>query len=582
MMKINFPEQLTVDWLREQYLAYSLSPKEVAEEIIKRAEADTEMNIWITPPSIELMTPYIEKLETIDRESASLWGIPFAIKDNIDLAGVPTTAGCEEYTYTPAEHAAVVERLIAAGAIPVGKANLDQFATGLVGTRSPYGETHNSLRPELISGGSSAGSAVAVARGQAVFSLGTDTAGSGRVPAGLNNLVGYKPTLGAWSTKGVVPACASLDCVTVFSHSVEEAMLVDRYARGMEESDPWSKDVAKPQQSLPSKLIVPSNPIDFFGPYANEYSEAWDAALDQLKKTNLPIEYVDTTFLKEASAILYEGPMVAERWAAVGSFVEEHPGVTFPVTEQVLRSGLKETFNAPSVFQAIHQLQAFKLKARSVFSDAVLVMPTAGGTWTREQVRAQPIQTNSDMGRYTNHCNLLDLCAIAVPAGEAAEQLPFGITLFGLAENEGLIWGTAEQFPHNTKKEEATTLVAVCGLHMRGFPLEKQMKECRATFIREAVSAPKYQMVKLASTPEKPGMIKDERKGGAIELELWEMPLSEFGAFAASIPSPLGIGKVELENGEEVPGFVCEAYAAETAEDITATGGWRHQLVKNR
>ncbi|MDT8861868.1 allophanate hydrolase [Alkalihalobacillus sp. MEB130] len=573
------PEKLTIKWLQEHYRNNNITPKDVIEEIIDRATKDADMNIWITPPSMEWIQPYLEKLDSLSIESSPLWGIPFAIKDNIDLAGIPTTAGCPEYAYTPDEDAAVIRRLIEAGAIPVGKANLDQFATGLVGTRSPYGETQNSLRPELISGGSSSGSSVSVARGQAVFGLGTDTAGSGRVPALLNNLVGYKPSLGAWSTKGLVPACASLDCITVFAHSLEEAMLVDASARGVEEADPWSKEIPQPVASLPEKIILPKDPLDFYGPFATEYSDAWDRAVEQVKQVGLPIEYVDTTFLAEAAAILYDGPMVAERWAAVGSFVEENPGATFPVTEDVLRSGSASKYDAASVFKANHQLQAYKLKAKQLLRDAVLVMPTAGGTWSRDQVRENPIATNSDMGRYTNHCNLLDLSAVAVPADEAAEKVPFGVTFFSLAENEGFICGTAEAFTQVVA--EPTTLVAVCGLHMRGLPLETQMKDCRATFIREAVTAPKYQLIKLPTEPAKPGLIKQANGGGAIQLEIWEMPLSTFGTFAASIPDPLGIGKVELEDGSEVPGFICQAYVAEGAEDITALGGWRNLLVFN-
>ncbi|WP_332628430.1 allophanate hydrolase [Halalkalibacter flavus] len=573
-MNGTIPEKLTIKWLQENYRNKKLTPKEVIVEIIKRANDDANMNIWITPPSLEWIQPYLEKLNSLPIESSPLWGVPFAIKDNIDLAGIPTTAGCPEYAYTPNEHASIVKRLIEAGAIPVGKANLDQFATGLVGTRSPYGETQNSLRPELISGGSSSGSSVSVARGQAVFGLGTDTAGSGRIPALLNNLVGYKPSLGAWSTKGVVPACASLDCVTVFAHSLEEAMLVDQSARGVEETDPWSRNIPQPTSSLPDKIILPKEPLDFFGPFATEYSNAWDQVVEQLKKLDIPIEYIDTTFLSDAAAILYDGPMVAERWAAVGNFVEENPGATFPITEEVLRSGSASKYDAATVFKANHKLKAYKLKAKQLLTNAVLVMPTAGGTWTRDQVRENPIATNSDMGRYTNHCNLLDLCAVAVPAGEAAERLPFGITLFSLAEDEGLICGTAEAFAK--KSDEPTTLIAVCGLHMRGLPLETQMKECRARFIREAVTAPKYQMIKLPTEPAKPGLIKQASGGGAIQLEIWEMPLSTFGGFAASIPEPLGIGKVELEDGSEVPGFICQAYAVEEAEDITALGGWRN------
>ncbi|ULL16123.1 allophanate hydrolase [Paenibacillus sp. H1-7] len=586
------PGALSIGRLREQYLNGETTPEAVISDIIQRANEDVEMNLWITPPTMEWIRPYLDQLNAMDRTKAPLWGIPFAIKDNIDLAGLPTTAGCPDYSFIPEEHAAVVARLIEAGAIPVGKTNLDQFATGLVGTRSPYGETHNALRPELISGGSSSGSAVAVARGHAAFALGTDTAGSGRVPAALNRLVGYKPSLGAWPTKGVVPACASLDCVTVFARNLEDALVVDSVARGLEASDPWSRMVAGPAVKLPGKIILPKHALTFFGPFADEYRHAWNASVAQWESLGIPIEYAEIELFSKAAAILYEGPWVAERWAALGGFLDAHPGAANQVTELVLRSATSAEYDATAVFQAMHDLQVYKLEARKLLQDAVLVLPTSGGTWSREQVEQDPVATNRDMGRYTNHCNLLDLCAAAVPGEDAGEQLPFGITLFALAENEGLVCGAAERFmnrgtpighaePNGLNQvsaapdREPTTLVAVCGLHMRGFPLEKQMVECRAAFIREESTAPRYQFVKLPTVPAKPGLIKLPEGGSSIRLEVWEMPLASFGRFAASIPAPLGIGKVELADGSEVPGFVCEAYAAEGAEDITASGGWR-------
>lgn len=601
---INIAKELSISWLREKYEKQELTPQEVIAAIVQRSSDDAGMNIWITPPTMDVIQPYLDRLAEINLVDAPLWGIPFAIKDNIDLAGVPTTAGCAEYAYTPTEHSGVVERLIAAGAIPVGKTNLDQFATGLVGARSPYGDAHNALRPELISGGSSSGSAVSVARGQAAFSLGTDTAGSGRVPAALNRLVGYKPSLGAWPTKGVVPACASLDCVTVFAHSLNDALAVDGVVRGLHADDPWSRSVTREAAKLPAKVFLPEGELGFYGPYASEYSAAWDAAVEKLKglsvDLNIPVEYIDVSLFAEAAAILYEGPWVAERWAALGSFIEANPGIAYPVTEKILRSGSAAEYDAASVFHAMHKLQQFKLEARKLLKDAVLVMPTCGGTWTREQVLADPISTNRDMGRYTNHCNLLDLCGVAVPAGDAAPQTPFGITFFALAEEESLICGAAEQFVAGAVDAELesaaeasaprlagsaadevavaavpTTLVAVCGLHMRGYPLEKQMLSCGARFIREDETAAKYSLVKLPTTPAKPGLVKQQQGGAAILLEVWEMPLEAFGGFAAAIPAPLGIGKVELRDGTEVPGFVCEAYAAVGAEDVTALRTWR-------
>lgn len=582
MSRLNIPRELTVAWLRERYGSDRLTPEQVIEEIIHRAREDEALNIWITPPAMERIKPYLDRLQTLD-SSLPLWGVPFAIKDNIDLAGTPTTAGCAEYAYLPAENAAVVERLLAAGAIPVGKTNLDQFATGLVGTRSPYGETHNALQGDWISGGSSSGSAVAVARGHAAFALGTDTAGSGRVPAALNRLVGYKPSLGAWPTRGVVPACASLDCVTVFAHNAEDAWTVDDQARGHEQSDPWSRSIPRLQAKLPVKLYLPLKPLDFYGPLAAEYSKAWDNAVERIKALPIPIEYIDYELFAQAAALLYGGPWVAERWASVGAFVEEHPGVTFPVTEQILRSGGSGKHDAASVFKAMHQLQELRMNSNELMQGAVLVMPTCGGTWTRAQVASDPIATNSDMGRYTNHCNLLDLCAVAIPAGDAAPEMPFGITLFALSANEHLVQGAAASFLGAELPQappEAATIekmmVAVCGLHMRGYPLEKQMLAFGSRFVRETHTAAKYQMVKLPTVPAKPGLLKKQDGGRSIELEVWEMPVASFGAFAALIPAPLGIGKVELADGSEVSGFICEGYAEADAEDITAYGGWRH------
>ncbi|RXZ01398.1 allophanate hydrolase [Fictibacillus sp. S7] len=578
MKTMNLPKTLSILDLREKYRSGELTPEALVSEIISRAEADRVYNIWITPPAQESIQPFLDGLKEKDPETSPLWGIPFALKDNIDLAGIPTTAGCPEYTYHPDEDATIIHRLIEAGAIPLGKTNLDQFATGLVGTRSPYGEAKNALNPDLISGGSSSGSAVAVARGQAAFSLGTDTAGSGRVPAGLNRLIGYKPSLGAWPVKGVVPACASLDCVTVFAHSIEDAMLVDEVVRGFDESDPWSRSVKRRTSALPEKICLLKEPLSFYGPFAEQYEKAWETAVTEVKKLGLPVEYIDGSYLSEAAAVLYDGPWVAERWAALGEFITAHEQTVFPVTETVLRSGAKPEYTAASLFKAMHKLQSFKQKAHQQLKNAVLIMPTAGGTWTREEVRENPIESNSKMGLYTNHCNLLDLCAVNIPAKDAGSELPFGITLFSGPENEHLITGLSKAFLTGKSQpaNETSVLLAVCGLHMRGFALEKQMKEHGASFVREARTAPFYKLVSLDTVPRKPGLIRSGVDGASIELELWNMPLSELGYFSSLIPAPLGIGKVELEDGTVVPGFICEGVAAETADDISHLGGWRN------
>lgn len=569
------PFELTIEALQKGYRLRQYTPEEVIQVIVNRAQSDVEMNIWITPPSLELIAPYLERLKELNPTVCPLWGIPFAIKDNIDVAGWPLTAACPAFERIPVNHAVVVERLVAAGAIPVGKTNLDQFATGLVGARSPYGDTHNALRPELISGGSSSGSAVSVARGQAVFSLGTDTAGSGRVPAALNRLVGYKPAVGAWPVQGVLPACKSIDCVTVFARSIADAETVDQVVRGVEVQDPFSLDRPLLRSVMPEVWLLPNHPPEFYGPFAEDYKQAWEETKQSILRSGVTVKEVDVSLLQEAAALLYEGPLVAERWADLGFFVEEHPGEIFPVTETILRSGAKPEFNASALYRAQHRLQEIKRATVNLLRGAVLVLPTCGGTWTRDQVLADPITTNSRMGEYTNHCNLLDLSAIAIPSVDAAEQIPFGITLFTLPEEEGNMTRAAEFF----MRQHRAVTVAVCGLHMRGFALEPQMTGLRATFVEEAETAEKYELYKLATVPPKPGLVRLKEGGSSIALELWQMPMAAFGAFTASIPSPLGIGKIELSDGSFVPGFVCEAYATEGAENITSLGGWRAAMA---
>lgn len=571
----NVPSQLTIGALQKGYRSGRFTLSEVISVIVERSKRDEDKAVWILPPSLERLQPYLDRLQELDPQQFPLWGIPFAVKDNIEVAGWPVTAGCPDYAYEPEQHAAVVERLVAAGAIPVGKTNLDQFATGLVGTRSPYGATHNALRPELISGGSSSGSAVAVALGQAAFALGTDTAGSGRIPAALNGLVGYKPAVGAWPSAGVIPACRSLDCVTVFAHSMEDAEAVDRHVRGHLPSDPYSADRPLGRAVTPEVWLIPSGPLEFFGPYAAAYQQAWEHAKQKLLNSGLNVQETDISLLQEAAAQLYEGPWVTERWADLEAFVEDHPGAALPVTERILRSGAKPDFTAASLFRSQHRIAEIRSLVHSMLKGAVLVLPTAGGTWTRGQVTADPVITNSKMGLYTNHCNLLDLSAVSVPAGEAEEKLPFGITLFTVPEEEANLGAAARLL--SSQPDDIT--VAVCGLHMRGMPLERQMLGLGAEFLEEAQTAPLYQLFMLPTTPAKPGLIRVPQAGAPIALELWSMPAASFGLFTAMIPAPLGIGKIELADGRHVSGFLCEAYAIEQAADITSSRGWRAAIA---
>lgn len=438
----DFPERLSIDFIKNAYESNELTPYELADEIINRASKYKNKNIFIVEPSKEFIYKYIDKLPQ-KSENTPLWGIPFAIKDNIDLADVPTTAACPDYAYKPSSPAFVVDRLISAGAIPVGKTNLDQFATGLVGTRSPYGEVRNAFDDEMISGGSSSGSAVAVALGIAAFSLGTDTAGSGRVPAMLNSLVGYKPSLGAWSTSGVVPACESIDTVTVFAGNLKDCRRVDSVARAYDENCPWSKHYDKKEPSLPEIIFLPKDEPEFFGDNAGIYREKWYKEISKVESLGVNVQKIDYQFFYDAAKILYDGAYVAERWEALGDFVESHPDSVFPVTKKILESGKTSEKTAARLFKDLHALQSYWHKAENILKDAVMIMPTAGGSFTRDEVREDPVATNSKMGLYTNHCNLLNLCAIAVPEDISDRSYPFGITIFGLSENTSLVEGVA-------------------------------------------------------------------------------------------------------------------------------------------
>lgn len=557
-----FPKKFTVSYIKQAYQNGEFTPTELIEEIIKRSEKYSEYNVWIVKPSMELIKNYIANLPE-NAEDHPLWGIPFAIKDNINLKDVPTTAACPEFSYVPKKSASVVQKLINAGAIPIGKTNLDQFATGLVGTRSPYGEVHNAHDEKMISGGSSSGSAVAVALGMAAFSLGTDTAGSGRVPAMLNTIVGYKPSLGAWSTDGVVPACASLDCVTVFANNLEDTQIVNKIVRGFDENCRWSKAIELKGKKLPEKIYLPKDEPIFFGAYSDNYRTKWNNAAERIKNLGIKIEYIDYDFFYTAAKILYEGAYVAERWLDLKEFVEKNPNKTFPVTEIILRSGAKESNTAAELFKNLHDLQNYRHKASILLKNSVMIMPTAGGSFTRDEVRENPIETNSMMGLYTNHCNLLNLSAIAIPENSTDKNLPFGITIFGLSDSENLVIEAADKFLDIEYIE-----FAVCGLHKKGYPLEYQLSELGAEFLRHDATAKKYKLFKLNTSPVKPGLIKSGG-GESIEVDIYRISKKSFGIFSGSVLEPLVIGTVELADGSKAKGFLCEQYAVQNSEEIT-------------
>ncbi|MBB5321868.1 allophanate hydrolase [Marinobacter oulmenensis] len=536
-----------------------------------------------------------------DLEQFPLYGIPFAAKDNIDAEGFETTAACPAYAYQPAKDAAVVRRLKAAGAILIGKTNLDQFATGLVGTRSPYGAVPNSFKPDVISGGSSSGSASVVARGLVPFALGTDTAGSGRVPAGLNNLVGLKPTKGWFSIDGVVPACRSLDCVSVFALTINDASTAAQSLGGYEPSDAYSR---RHPQSLPldapalrrpgppKRLAVPANPQFHGDPLAEA---AWITAIEQWRQLDSSLELVPIDFgpMLELAALLYEGPWVAERHAAVEHFMETNADDMNDTVRAIINNAGR--FSATGTFKAQYRKEELIREIDTLLTDIdALLVPTAPTAPTIEQVNADPVVLNSQLGTYTNFVNLADLCALAVPAGFRDDGLPFGVTLVSGAWKDHELQALASQWlnAHPTplgavdkpRKAEVITpqkavpmvQVAVVGAHLSGMPLNTQLTERDARLLEQTTTSANYRLYALPdTTPPKPGLQRDPLEGEAIRLEVWEMAASEFGSFVDLIPAPLGIGNVELADGRWVNSFICEGYGLEGARGVTEFGGWR-------
>jgi len=495
-----------------------------------------------------------------------LAGLRFAVKDNIDVAGMPTTAGCPSYAYTPADSAPVVEALLDAGAVCVGKTNLDQFATGLVGTRSPYGPCRNPHNPDYISGGSSSGSAVAVATGETDFALGTDTAGSGRVPAAFNGLIGFKPTKGLLSTQGVVPACASLDCVSIFSKTVDLARRVFRAcappASASFPGGPWRIGVADPA-SL------------FFDNDASAQA-AYAAALAQWQARGHTLVFIDPAPFLATARLLYEGPFLAERYAAVGAFLDTEPADADPTVSAIIRSGANHSAHA--LFSAMDRLRELQAQAAELWQQMdLLMLPTAPTCYTIEAVQADPVRLNSNLGTYTNFVNLLDLCAIAVPSGALASGIPTGVTLLAPAFQDEALFNAADVFLDEAEaKSQNMVRLAVVGAHLRGMALHGQLDALNARFLRAARTTPCYRLYALAGTqPPKPGLLRVAEGGAAIEVELYELTPAAFGEFVTNIPAPLGIGTLQLEDGGSVKGFLCEPEGLRGAGDITHHGGWR-------
>ena len=593
---------LSLSHLRSRYMNGSLTPTSLVEALHAQMlveDALVDRHIWIHRLSLEAMTVYARALQGRDPKDLPLYGIPFAIKDNIDLAGVPTTAACPEFAYTPDKSATVVQRLIDAGAIPVGKTNLDQFATGLVGVRSPYGACRNAIDPDYVSGGSSAGSAVSVALGLASFSLGTDTAGSGRIPAGFNNLIGLKPSCGRLPTTGVIPACRTLDVVSIFALTAADAASVLAVAQGEDGIDSFARRMPEPGFNFGNaaafRFGVPrAQDLEFHG--NAEGLPQFQAAVARLEAMGGTAVEFDLTPFRAVATLLYEGPWVAERYAAIRPLIEAKPEALHPVTRAITEKGIQ--ISAPDTFAALYKLKDLAQQTQPLWASIdFMLTPTASTPYTIAAVEADPIRLNSNLGHYTNFVNLLDLSALAVPTGFMHSGMPCGVTMVAPCGKDFALLtlaaklhavavptvGATEHAPHQTGVLPDAKLfpsgqiqVAVCGAHLSGLPLNGQLTSRGARLLKAVNSAPEYKLYALPGGPPfRPGMVRVPSGGAAIAMEIWEMPASQFGSFVAGIPSPLGIGTVKLEDSTSVQGFVCEAIAAQGAEDITHHGGWR-------
>lgn len=589
----------TLNALREAYVA-GTSPVDVIDEIFARLDAVNDPGIFIHLRDHESLRAEAAALGAHDPDMP-LWGIPFAAKDNIDVAGIETTAACPAYAYTPDKDAFVIANLRAAGALMIGKTNLDQFATGLVGVRTPYGAPLNAVDPEIVPGGSSGGSGVIVGHGIVTFSLGTDTAGSGRVPAALNNIVGLKPTLGALSASGVVPACRSTETVSVFALTVDDAYAAFEVARGFDPADAYSKPLAHEPMTAPTKSLRIGVPdaasIEFFGDAVQQAAFDRDVAL--LKAGGAEIEYIDFEPLYAIARMLYEGAWVAERYTVIEDLLKTDPGAIHPVTKQIITHA--ESMSAADAFRGMYRLAELKRAAEPMLDGLdLLCVPTIPTFYSVADLEADPVTPNSNNGTYTNFVNLLDMCGIAVPTAPRSDGRPGSVTLLAGAGQDALIAAVARGFEADcTRRMGATTHpiptpaalpdkpsdqieLAVCGAHMTGLPLNWQLMDLGAKFVRKTQTAPDYKFYALAGgPPARPGLVRAEGPDtGAVAVEVWSLPKAGFGTFMAGIPAPLGIGTIALSDGSTVKGFICEANGVKGATDITQLGDWRVFLAQ--
>jgi allophanate hydrolase len=530
-----------------------------------------------------------------------LYGVPVAVKDNIDVKGLPTTAACPAFSYQPTKDATCVARLKRAGAIMIGKTNLDQFATGLVGVRTPYGVPRNLFNPALIPGGSSSGSGIAVGAGLVPLALGTDTAGSGRVPAGLSNIVGLKPSLGLVSTAGLVPACRTLDCASVFTLTVDDAFTALEVVAGSDPADPYSRPrplgaVGPFRAGVRLGVPLPGQRL-FFGDKSS--AAAYDAALARFTQLGAVIVEIDIEPFYETARLLYEGPWVAERYITARKLIASSPESMHPVTRQIILAGAHPS--AVDAFAAFYELEELRrVRDHTFLAIDAMVLPTVPTVYTIEQVHADPIGLNSRLGTYTNFVNLLDLCALAVPAAMHADGTPFGITLLAQAGQDAALAALGRVFHADTKLPLGATgqpqpplatpslpakheiAVAVVGAHLSGMPLNGELRSFGARLIAETTTAPDYRLFALAgTTPPKPGLLRvAPGSGTAIAVEIWAIPSHRFGDFIETVAPPLSIGTLTTADGRQVKGFLVEAEATHGARDISPFGGWRAFMVQ--
>ncbi|MFN4275006.1 MAG: allophanate hydrolase [Ferrovibrio sp.] len=586
--------------LSAAYSAGRLRPSQVIAAIFDDIAARGKDGVWISLSDRDAAMAQAAVLETKGPSAEQpLWGIPFAAKDNIDAAGLPTTAACPDFAYMPPQSATTVARLIAAGAILIGKTNLDQFATGLVGTRTPYGVAQNPFNADYIPGGSSSGSAVAVSSGLVSFALGTDTAGSGRVPAGFNNIVGLKPSIGLLSAHGVVPACRSLDCISVFALTVHDTMAVLRAASGFDAADDYSR--AAPPGWTASVPAAPTQfrfglprgaDLKFFG--NAEAEKLFSQAVTRLQAMGGDPVEIDYTPFAEAASLLYRPAGAAERTAAVADFMTTHAEAMHPVTRRIIESG--RDASGVDVHRMHYRLQALRQQTASVWRDIdVLLVPTSGTIYRVAEIEAEPIQLNANLGYYTNFVNYFDLTALAVPNGFQSDGLPAGITLIAPRFHEPVLaaigaaaqraanlplGATGHAFPDTaiapTTPPYPFVPLAVFGAHLSGQPLNHELQTIDARLVGPAQTSADYKLYALPGAVQRPGLVRTASGQGAkIECEVWLLPTAGFGSFVARIPGPLGIGDVTLDDGRVIKGFVCEAAGISDANDITGYGGWR-------